>query len=94
MRNRGYYAEFGGAFVPEILAATIDAETGQRGYLLTGEARYLGPFERAQPRLRSDIGELRRLLATDPEQLAAVNELAAVIDAVLAAGQKFERTAA
>ena len=24
MRNRGYYAEFGGAFVPEILAATFD----------------------------------------------------------------------
>lgn len=67
-----------------LLAAAIDAETGQRGYLLTGEARYLGPFERAQPRLRNDIAALRNLLATDPEQLAALNELSAVIDAKMA----------
>lgn len=67
-----------------LLAAAIDAETGQRGYLLTGEARYLGPFERAQPRLRSDIAELRGLLATDSKQLATLNELSAVIDAKMA----------
>ena len=67
-----------------LLAAAIDAETGQRGYLLTGEARYLGPFERAQPRLQRDIAELRRLVARDASQLAAVNELASVIDAKMA----------
>lgn len=64
-----------------LLAATIDAETGQRGYLLTGEARYLGPFERAQPRLRRDMANLRERVANDPAQLAAVNELSSVIDA-------------
>lgn len=67
-----------------LLTATIDAETSQRGYLLTGEARYLGPFEQAQPRLRRDIAELRGLLATDPKQLAALNELSDVIDAKMA----------
>lgn len=67
-----------------LLTTTIDAETGQRGYLLTGEARYLGPFERAQPRLRSDLAELRGLLAADPKQLAGLNELADVIAAKMA----------
>lgn len=72
------------ALTTNLLAATIDAETGQRGYLLTNEARYLGPFERAQPRLRGDLAKLRELVAEDPAQLAAVNELATVLDAKMA----------
>ena len=31
-----------------VLSSLKDAETGQRGYLLTGETRYLRPFETAQ----------------------------------------------
>ncbi len=69
------------ALTTNLLAATIDAETGQRGFLLTGEARYLAPFERAQPRLRGDLANLRERVANDPAQLAAVNELASVLDA-------------
>ena len=69
------------ALTTNLLAATIDAETGQRGFLLTGEARYLAPFERAQPRLRGDLASLRERVANDPAQLAAVNELASVLDA-------------
>lgn len=72
------------ALTTNLLAATIDAETGQRGFLLTGEPRYLAPFERAQPRLRRDIASLRELVAKDPAQLAAVNELSGVIDAKMA----------
>ncbi|HQS19287.1 MAG: hypothetical protein B7Y08_29295 [Rhodospirillales bacterium 24-66-33] len=72
------------ALTTNLLAATIDAETGQRGYLLTGEARYLNPFERAQPRLRGDVAALRKLVAGDPAQLAAVDELSEVLDAKMA----------
>lgn len=67
-----------------LLAATIDAETGQRGFLLTGEPRYLVPFERAQPRLRDYMASLRERVVRDPAQLAAVNELSSVIDAKMA----------
>eukprot|EP01034_Spumella_vulgaris_P001634 gene1634-2161_t len=67
-----------------LLAATLDAETGQRGFLLTGEPRYLGPFERAQPRLRSDIASLRTLLANDARQLAVLNDIAGVLDQKMA----------
>jgi signal transduction histidine kinase len=72
------------ALTTSLLAATLDAETGQRGYLLTGEARYLGPFERAQPRLRADLASLRERVAKDPAQRAAVDEFAKVLDAKMA----------
>lgn len=72
------------ALTTNLLASTIDAETGQRGYLLTGEPRYLQPFERALPRLRRDIAALRELVARDPAQLAAINELSEVLDAKMA----------
>jgi diguanylate cyclase (GGDEF)-like protein/PAS domain S-box-containing protein len=42
-----------------VLLAVVDAETGQRGYLLTGNERYLAPYKRALARL--------------PEQLAALD---------------------
>lgn len=72
------------ALTTNLLAATIDAETGQRGFLLTGEPRYLAPFERAQPRLRRDMAKLQELVARNPEQLAAVKQLADVLDAKMA----------
>jgi signal transduction histidine kinase len=67
-----------------LLAATIDAETGQRGFLLTGEPRYLAPFERAQPRIRSDLVALRELLANDPRQLAVLNDISVVLEQKMA----------
>jgi signal transduction histidine kinase len=63
-----------------LLTASIDAETSQRGYLLTGEPRYLAPFERALPRIRSDLGSLRTLLQADARQAAVLNEAAGVLD--------------
>lgn len=35
----------------DLLSAVQDAETGERGYLLTGDRRFLEPFESARPRL-------------------------------------------
>lgn len=46
----------------ELLSTAQDAETGQRGYLLTGDPRYLAPFDRA--------------IANLPARLAAVHSLA------------------
>ena len=39
------------AQLAEYLRLTIDVETGQRGYLLTAEQRYLQPYQQAAPRL-------------------------------------------
>lgn len=49
-----------------------DAETGQRGYLYTGEARYLDPYNGAVQQIDSHITNLAELVADDPKQLARV----------------------
>jgi CHASE3 domain sensor protein len=53
----------------EILTAVVDAETGQRGYLLTGREEYLEPYHAALPRLEELYQRLRArgAIRGDPE---------------------------
>ena len=39
----------------QLLATTLDAETGQRGFIITGEAAYREPHDRARNAVKSDI---------------------------------------
>jgi signal transduction histidine kinase len=54
------------------LAATLssakDAESGQRGYLLTGRSEYLRPYNSAVIRLGEHVDRLRELTADNPHQ--------------------------
>ncbi|MGH9589576.1 MAG: CHASE3 domain-containing protein, partial [Terracidiphilus sp.] len=45
-----------------VLTALVDAETGQRGFLLTGKDRYLEPYNQAVAELPKDLATLKRLL--------------------------------
>ncbi len=45
------------------------AETGQRGYIITGEKRYLEPYNAAIESLNKKIKELQNLTADNPNQL-------------------------
>ncbi len=49
-----------------------DAETGQRGYLYTGEARYLEPYNTAVQQIDSHIATLAELVTDNPDQLSRV----------------------
>jgi PAS domain S-box-containing protein len=49
-----------------------DAETGQRGYLYTGEARYLEPYNAALTQIDSHIASLAELVPDNPKQLSRV----------------------
>jgi two-component sensor histidine kinase/CHASE3 domain sensor protein len=49
-----------------------DAETGQRGYLLTGSASYLEPFTDGVGAVAPALERLERLVAPDPQQKARV----------------------
>jgi len=49
-----------------------DAETGQRGYLYTGEARYLEPYNTAVQQIDSHIASLAELVTDNPKQLSRV----------------------
>jgi diguanylate cyclase (GGDEF)-like protein/PAS domain S-box-containing protein len=50
------------------LSAIKDAETGQRGYIITGDEEYLKPYRTALPVINQRIEQLKLLTVTDPEQ--------------------------
>jgi PAS domain S-box-containing protein len=58
--------------VYEWQVALLDAETGARGYLATGQRAFLEPYEAALARERSHAAGARELVAGSPEQLANV----------------------
>jgi CheY-like chemotaxis protein/signal transduction histidine kinase/CHASE3 domain sensor protein len=51
-----------------LLSTLKDAETGQRGYLLTGEENYLTPYTDAKDALPDEIRSMRGLFANRPDQ--------------------------
>ncbi len=52
-----------------VLVSPLDAETGQRGFLLTGLEEYLDPFLSGQEAYEEVLPRLRRLLDGDPPSL-------------------------
>jgi signal transduction histidine kinase/FixJ family two-component response regulator len=63
----------------ELGFAVRDAETGQRGYLLTGRADYLAPYTHALERIAALQIELLHLTADNPGQQTRLNDLALLI---------------
>nr|MBF0665905.1 CHASE3 domain-containing protein [Brevundimonas sp.] len=49
-----------------LLLSLVDAETGQRGFLLTGRPEFLDPYNRADRSVPEHIEELERLTRGDP----------------------------
>ena len=49
-----------------LLQALVDAETGQRGFLLTGRPEFLDPYNRAERSVPEHVEELERLTEGDP----------------------------
>jgi CHASE3 domain sensor protein len=54
--------------VEGLLSLVKDAETGQRGYLLTGDESYLDPYIAANAALQSQLSRVRTLTNDNPEQ--------------------------
>jgi methyl-accepting chemotaxis protein len=62
----------------EVLSGMKDAETGQRGYVITGEARYLEPYEGARAVVDQKLKSLRELTADNrvhQQRLTAIEPL-------------------
>ena len=49
--------------VERLLTTLLDAETGQRGFLLTGDERYLAPYTRAIHSAESQVTQVTSALA-------------------------------
>lgn len=52
-----------------LLQQVLDAETGQRGYLLTGDVRYLEPYTTATENISQSLDHLREHVTPYPDQL-------------------------
>jgi CHASE3 domain sensor protein len=58
-----------------LLTEMTDAETGQRGYLITGSVRYLAPYEQATARIADTLHTIRVLTADNAAQQEWLNRL-------------------
>jgi len=54
--------------VDSLFSSLKDAETGQRGFLLTAREGYLQPYDDARASIPGQLQELRRLTANNPRQ--------------------------
>jgi signal transduction histidine kinase len=63
-----------------VYARLVDAETGQRGYIITGLPEYLDPYRGAKQDARTGVARLNEALAPRPRQAARVDELRRLID--------------
>jgi len=68
------------AALDRLLSAMTDAETGQRGFLLTGDPRYLEPYERGIASSHEALEYLASRTAADALRPARLDELRPLID--------------
>jgi diguanylate cyclase (GGDEF)-like protein len=57
------------------ISLLVDAETGHRGYVITGDEKFLEPYYAATPHIEATISELRRLTSDNPSQQQRMPEL-------------------
>jgi signal transduction histidine kinase/CheY-like chemotaxis protein/CHASE3 domain sensor protein len=61
--------------VKDVLISLLDAETGSRGYQVTGRENFLEPFNRSLIEFPKAIERVKNLDITDEKQLKLLNEL-------------------
>ena len=72
------------AGMDDVLSNLRDAETGQRGYLLTGDERYLEPYTKSHAVIIDSINHLRSLVADHAADRQQVEDIAQAASAKLA----------
>jgi len=59
----------------EMLSTLVDAETGQRGFVITGEERYLQPYQSARAEAQTHIARVTALTSDNAEQQADIDRV-------------------
>ncbi len=67
-----------------VLSSLKDAETGQRGYVITGDETFLEPYNTGSGEVLSQVKELRKLTADNPRQQKRLDAAETLIAAKLA----------
>jgi methyl-accepting chemotaxis protein len=68
----------------DLLSEIKDAETGQRGYVITGEEGYLDPYRAALTAIKTTLADVNRLTSDNPNQLRRISAISPLIDGKLA----------
>ncbi|WFU06604.1 methyl-accepting chemotaxis protein (plasmid) [Rhizobium sp. CB3171] len=66
--------------VSNIVAAMVDQETGMRGYLLSGDEKFLAPQKAGAKAYAENIAEVRNLTSDNPAQQKRLDELATLVE--------------
>jgi signal transduction histidine kinase len=70
--------------VERIMSSAKDAETGSRGYLITGDDDYLQPYYSATRDLPTEINQFQALTSDNPSQQHRISEMRAIVEQRLA----------
>src|SRR5258706_2813335 len=68
----------------DLLSQLKDAESGTRGYVITGSEPYLKPYQSALPGIRNAFEDVRKLTSDNSDQQRRLQILSPLIDAKLA----------
>jgi signal transduction histidine kinase/CHASE3 domain sensor protein len=63
-----------------LLTRAIDAETGQRAYLLIGDETFLEPYKGARTDIERSLAALRRLVRDDAAQMTRLNTIEQLVN--------------
>jgi methyl-accepting chemotaxis protein len=66
-----------------VMADAVNAETGQRGYLLVGEESYLAPFQAGRDALNGDLRKVMALSTGNPQRQQELQRLQTVLQSKL-----------
>ena len=66
-----------------LLSTLVDAETGERGFIITGDPAYLEPYNRALSAVLPDITRARQLTADNAEQQSNLVQVSAEVNVKL-----------
>lgn len=62
--------------IESVLTDLLNMQSATRGYLLTGEERFLEPYHRGRARIDANLGQLALLIADNPAQQERTRDLA------------------
>ncbi len=66
--------------IQRLLSTTLDAETGQRGFLLTGQEAYLAPYYSAIQAVSTERANLKGLMTRPSDEPGDVRQLSKLVD--------------
>jgi methyl-accepting chemotaxis protein len=68
----------------DLLSEFKDAETGQRGFIITGEESYLEPYKDALPAFKATFADVKKLTSDNPRQQRRLDAIAPLAEKKLA----------